>query len=188
MRQNDECRMTNQTTGPNDEKEPRAGRAWPAALAAAVTAGLAVAACQLQRSGDAAPAAAAVPADNSYCFVCHANYRKEELAARNAKAGLGCMKCHGSSDRHSGDEDGLTPPDIMYPKETINPSCMTCHPEAKIAAKRSHKEVLAGTGGQVCTDCHGDHRLKVRTRRWDKKTGRLVSDDGVRMMTMPGGG
>ncbi len=34
----------------------------------------------------------------------------------------------------------------------------------------------------VCTDCHGEHRLKVRTRRWDKETGKLVSDDGVRMM------
>jgi hypothetical protein len=157
-----------------------------AAWAAALAAGLAAAACQLHRPGDSAPAAAATRADNSYCLVCHANYQKEQLAARHAKAGAGCMKCHGSSDAHSSDEDGLTPPDILYPKETINPSCMTCHPESRIAAKRSHKEVLAAGSRQVCTDCHGDHRLKVRTRRWDKRTGRLIADDGVRMMTIPG--
>jgi len=26
----------------------------------------------------------------------------------------------------------------------------------------------------VCTDCHGEHRMKVRTIIWDKKTGKLL--------------
>jgi hypothetical protein len=26
----------------------------------------------------------------------------------------------------------------------------------------------------VCTDCHGNHRLKIRTVRWDRKTGKLL--------------
>ena len=27
----------------------------------------------------------------------------------------------------------------------------------------------------VCTSCHGEHRLPVRTVRWDRKTGKLVA-------------
>jgi hypothetical protein len=26
----------------------------------------------------------------------------------------------------------------------------------------------------VCTDCHGEHRMKVRTVLWDKKSGTLL--------------
>ena len=26
----------------------------------------------------------------------------------------------------------------------------------------------------VCTDCHGEHRLKVRSVWWDKSTGKLL--------------
>lgn len=136
-----------------------------------------------------APAAASTrpgPADNSFCFVCHANYKKEKLTVRHAKAGVGCMKCHGSSDKHSSDEDGLTPPEIMYAKAAVNPACMACHARAKIQDVAAHKPVLAATAAapKVCTDCHGrGHRLKVRTRRWDKTTGKLIADDGVRMTT-----
>jgi hypothetical protein len=152
--------------------------------AVAAAAGVAVVACL--RHGSDGPTPAEAPADNSFCLVCHANYQKEGLAANHAKAGVGCMKCHGSSDAHSSDEDGLTPPEIMYPKDRIQPSCMACHPQGQLARKKEHADVLAGASSRVCTDCHGDHRLKVRTRRWDKKTGKLVADDGVRMMTVPG--
>ena len=143
----------------------------------------------------AAPAAASTrpgPADNSFCFVCHANYKKEKLAVGHARAGVGCMRCHGSSDKHSSDEDGLTPPEIMYAKAAINPSCMACHARAKIQAVAVHKPVLSATAAEAkaCTDCHGRrHRLKVRTRRWDKTTGKLIADDGVRMTaTAPSSG
>jgi hypothetical protein len=34
----------------------------------------------------------------------------------------------------------------------------------------------------ACTECHGEHSLKVRTRQWDKLTGKLIADDGVRMV------
>ncbi len=30
----------------------------------------------------------------------------------------------------------------------------------------------------VCTDCHGEHRLKVRTVVWDKETRKLLSGKG----------
>jgi hypothetical protein len=149
------------------------------------------------------------PADNSYCLVCHLNYENEKLARKHQIAGVGCAKCHGQSEKHSGDEDGLTAPDIIYAHEDVNKFCMTCHPQEKLAKSKNHKElmpaILAGqekpkadkqptkagrAAGKletedrlVCTECHGEnHRMEVRTRKWDKKTRKLISDDGVRMM------
>jgi len=142
------------------------------------------------RATDAPPAAAKAAIANSYCYVCHINYREEKLASRHDKAGVRCATCHGDSENHSSDEDGLTPPEIMVPRDRVNLSCMTCHPAAKLAPRKEHAEVLAPAPAVkvLCTDCHGQgHRLKVRTRVWDKATGRLISDDGVRMMGAPPG-
>ena len=123
-------------------------------------------------------------ADNSRCHVCHINYAEEWLAVRHAKAGMKCERCHGSSDAHTNDEDNVTPPEIMYPLEKVNGFCIGCHSEDSLDADE-HKAVLAGTAKEkkYCTDCHGEHRLKYRTRRWDRETGELIEDDKVRMTT-----
>ena len=117
------------------------------------------------------------PADNFYCLVCHMNYKSEKLAVRHTEAGIGCMKCHGDSQDHSGDEDNITPPDIMYPREMIAEACMECHPGNGLAQKEIHQE--GKQAGKVCTDCHGSHRLTHRTRRWNKATGDLIESNGV---------
>ena len=64
--------------------------------------------------------AATQPADNYYCLTCHANFTREKLAVTHAKKGVGCVTCHGESPKHSSDEDGLTPPQIMFARERIN--------------------------------------------------------------------
>ncbi len=124
------------------------------------------------------------PADNSYCYVCHANYQTEVLTQTHLPMGVGCELCHGMSDEHSADEDGLTPPEIMWPAEWINLTCMECHPSAELAKNVSHRDFLARPEpGETCMHCHGEaHRLNVRTRIWDRKTGELLECDGVRMM------
>jgi len=126
--------------------------------------------------------AAATQADteNMACFVCHAGYRGEFLAERHAKANVSCVKCHGDSFAHRNDENNTTPPETMYPAEKIDPFCQGCHethdiPPKKIIAR--WKEVNVGKSdpsGIVCTDCHGEHRMKVRTVVWDKETGKLL--------------
>ncbi len=113
-------------------------------------------------------------ADNSRCHVCHINYEDEKLAVVHARANVSCEKCHGSSNAHCSDEDNITPPDIMYPAEKINDFCKTCHPNSKLGGDKKY-----------CTDCHGEHRLGYRTRKWDKATGKLLKDDKVRMITEP---
>lgn len=126
------------------------------------------------------------PADNSYCYVCHAPYEHEEMTKEHQPVGVGCETCHGVSEKHSGDEDGLTPPDIMFPREKIAASCLAkCHKKEDLVASGNHDEVFVAVKktNKTCTECHAEkHRLKVRTRIWDKATGKLLSDDGVRMM------
>ena len=134
------------------------------------------------------------PADNKPCYVCHLNYLFDTLVSDHAKSGIGCIKCHGESSPHRNDEYNLTPPDKMYPPETVNAACGSaeCHPKHTAPAV----EVLAlwqkRCGAKtdlrklVCTDCHGDHRLTVRTVQWDKRTGEEILPEWVGVRK-PGG-
>ncbi len=113
-----------------------------------------------------------VGADNSRCHVCHLNYAAEPLAVNHARVNIGCAKCHGPSDAHIDDESWAeggngTAPDIMYPRDKINPACLACHPKEKLLPK-THRDFLAGkTVQKVCTDCHGEeHRLLKRKLKW----------------------
>ncbi|MBL7187569.1 MAG: cytochrome c3 family protein [Phycisphaerae bacterium] len=137
-----------------------------------------------ESNGDCAEEEEPEWADNSYCYVCHLNYDGEELTQNHEIVGVGCETCHGISERHSADEDGITPPDVMFPKEKIGAYCITCHGQPELEHVDEHKPLLANDPDDehVCTDCHGKHKMDVRTRIWDKETGKLISDDGVRMM------
>ena len=122
--------------------------------------------------GERRSAAPAGPvADNSRCFVCHLNYMQEDIAARHARANIGCANCHGNCDAHIADESWAsggngTAPGIMYPREKVNPFCMGCHPKDKMPAAR-HAAFLAGAAKETyCTDCHGKHRLAQRRCKW----------------------
>jgi hypothetical protein len=116
-----------------------------------------------------APATARA-AGNDRCLVCHVNYKAEQLAASHLKQDIDCAQCHGSSSAHCSDEDNLTPPEKMYPRSKIAALCAECHP------KHNASVPAADMKAKVCTDCHGKHRLAVRTRVWDKETGKLVKE------------
>jgi len=123
-------------------------------------------------------------ADNSYCYDCHMYLQriKEPLIVRHAAVGVGCVACHGKSQPHVDDESCDTAPDIMYTREQINMSCgkSGCHSEKKLKKVISHKPWYAGAAPdkEVCTDCHGKHRIPDRDRKWDKKTRKLIWRDG----------
>lgn len=121
---------------------------------------------------------------NVFCSACHYGFADENLARTHEKAGVGCERCHGESERHRSDEANVTPPEIMYPRDKINPTCMMCHPRHEIRHMPSHKMLLAGAKTAldpasesddhqtVCTTCHArEHRITVRTIRWNKATG-----------------
>ena len=125
-------------------------------------------------------------ADNHACHVCHTNYQEECLAVTHADANVGCVKCHGESIAHRNDENNITPPDTMYPTEGIDAACVKCHethdaPARKVLARYTERCAGKKSPDQVvCTDCHGEHRLKLRTGRRDKKTGKLISGSGAK--------
>jgi len=125
---------------------------------------------------------------NQFCSACHYGFSDEELVRTHELAGIGCERCHGESERHRSDENNITPPEVMYPKAKINPTCMMCHPRHEIRHIASHKKLLAGartvfdkmnkgSGQAYCTDCHGKgHHINFRTIRWNKQTGELIKE------------
>ena len=125
------------------------------------------------------------PADNSYCYVCHVNYKSEDITKIHQKKAIGCEACHGMSDNHSSDENGLTAPDRMFARDKITAYCTTCHSPDTLRKVRKHRRFVFTDNleiQKVCTDCHGTHRLENRTRRWDKDTGILIWKDGAPIM------
>ncbi len=121
-----------------------------------------------------------MPDENQACYVCHTNYETEPFAVSHGKAKVACIQCHGKSFAHRNDEDNITPPDVMFPPEKIASNCAQCHKTHDVSAV----EVIArwqqrcpektDPGSIVCTDCHGQHRLKLRTVQWNKRTRELI--------------
>jgi hypothetical protein len=120
--------------------------------------------------------------DNTACYVCHGYYDEEEMVIVHGKAEVSCIDCHGKSYEHRNDEDNITPPDKMYAPDGVDKMCSTCHeehdaPAVKVLARWQERCAEKTDPKKViCTDCHGDHRMKRRTVRWDKKTGELILD------------
>lgn len=123
-------------------------------------------------------------ADNGACFVCHANFKTELLAVWHAAKTIGCAACHGKSLAHCNDENNVTPPDVLYPAPAIGPSCRKCHPThdvspAKVIARwQTRARAATAPKALLCTHCHGAHRLRVRTVRWNKSTRKLIPPTG----------
>lgn len=121
-------------------------------------------------------------AENYYCYVCHLNFEEEEFATTHKNANVGCVDCHGDSDKHSADEAHVIPPDKMYKKSDVNDSCIKegCHSTEKLEEQIGHRPFFAESDPKrkYCTDCHGNHSIPKRHRVWDKDTGKLISADG----------
>ncbi len=121
-------------------------------------------------------------ADNSACLACHANYAEEPFAAMHREMNVGCVRCHGPSEAHRNDQEHVTAPDVMYLPEQIAPACAECHwthraaPRDVIARWLERCPEKTDPQSLVCTDCHGEHRLPVRTVRWDRQTRALRAE------------
>ncbi|MCX5685490.1 MAG: hypothetical protein NT049_17680 [Planctomycetota bacterium] len=146
---------------------------------AADVARIAALAANITAEGTPPPPPKTKAVDNSRCFVCHLNFSDDVMAISHAKVGIGCEKCHGSSDDHASDEGNVTPPQIMYPHEKIDASCKVCHPDPmeRIVAGAKyclHVLLTEEEKKKVCTDCHGTHKMAQRQVRWDKTTGKIL--------------
>ena len=43
---------------------------------------------------------------NQFCAACHYGFGNEELARKHERAGIGCERCHGESERHGRGDAG----------------------------------------------------------------------------------
>ncbi len=88
-----------------------------------------------------------------------------------------CQGCHESHD--------VSAKKIIaaWMKEKVkkpNATCEGCHkdddvPPEKVVARWKERGIDKSDPAQiVCTDCHGEHRMKVRTVTWNKETGKLL--------------
>ena len=88
-----------------------------------------------------------------------------------------CQGCHDAHD--------IPPKKIIAcwtEQKTKKPeaTCEGCHkdddvPPEKVVARWKERGIDKSDPARiVCTDCHGDHRMKVRTVIWDKETGKLL--------------
>jgi hypothetical protein len=88
-----------------------------------------------------------------------------------------CQSCHKAHD--------IPPRKIIahwlkHIAEKTDSSCQGCHedndvPPAKVVARWTQRGLDKSDPNEiVCTDCHGDHRMKVRTVIWDKRSGKLL--------------
>jgi hypothetical protein len=124
---------------------------------------------------------------NISCFNCHGessahqndenNITAAEILYSADKIDPFCRGCHKTHD--------ISPRDIIADwmkkkAEKKNTSCEGCHqsndiPPGKVVARWKEVALDKTNPGQiVCTDCHGDHRMKVRTVIWDKNSGKLL--------------
>jgi formate-dependent nitrite reductase cytochrome c552 subunit len=145
-----------------------------------VCASLAVAACCVAPAAARAQSYLPPQTIQDRCVTCHLPFKNEDVAATHFKAArppafeagdITCERCHGTNnDEHRADEDGLTAPEKMFARDKIAAMCSVaeCHP------KHSDTVSAEDLKKQVCTDCHGSHRMKVRIRIWDKETGKLL--------------
>lgn len=112
-------------------------------------------------------------AANQRCLECHASFNEDYLSMRHVKSGIGCVDCHGKSERHADDVKSLIAPERMIKRSGLVEFCLTCHEKA--ALPDVHDPFFKGKmQKKYCTDCHGAHRLDQRSRVWDKDTGRLL--------------
>ncbi|MFQ6130918.1 MAG: DUF1080 domain-containing protein [Armatimonadota bacterium] len=97
---------------------------------------------------------------NDACaYVCHYDFRDEELTTKHLPKKIGCITCHGLSKAHEQDEEHLTAPDQMFEPEDVIPFCDTCHAVREKCPFATPEEF--NYGDQTCLDCHGKHTLEL---------------------------
>jgi hypothetical protein len=107
------------------------------------------------------------------CLACHMDFEEEKLTREHMEHGVGCLRCHGTSQAHVDDKLKATPPDAVFRDGSMKVFCLACHDPARHAAMKPHATEAAaakkaGKPERVCTACHGEHKL-VRGEDTDQK-------------------
>ena len=89
--------------------------------------------------------------------------------------------CKGCHDAHDVPPKKIIATWMKQKSKKPNVTCKGCHkeddvPPEKVVSRWKELDIDKSYPKKiVCTDCHGQHRMKVRTVIWDKETGKLLS-------------
>ena len=127
---------------------------------------------------------------NIGCIHCHGestvhrndenNTTPPEIMYPAEKIDAFCQGCH--STAHDIPPKTIITRWLKHSEEEPNASCTGCHkeddvPPAKVVARWKERGLDKAKNDPdeiICTDCHGEHRMEVRTVIWDKKSGKLL--------------
>jgi hypothetical protein len=90
------------------------------------------------------------------CTICHVDIEKAFAGSTHERKGVGCIKCHGPSDGHVGDENNNVKPDQVFARKDVDRECGRCHACSRPAAPAA---ALPAAKPPVCTGCHGSHKV-----------------------------
>jgi len=121
------------------------------------------------------------------CINCHGDsfaHRNDENNTTPPETMYSAEKidpfCQGCHDAHDISAKKIIARWIEQKVKKPDATCEGCHedddvPPEKVVARWTKRNLDESDPARiVCTDCHGDHRMKVRTVIWDKKTGKLL--------------
>jgi hypothetical protein len=115
------------------------------------------------------------------CTLCHVDIGDLFAGSKHESAAIGCTTCHGPSKGHVADENNDVKPDEMFARNDVDRICGTCHEcTRRIPAGW---ENLPVEQRQVCTECHGSHKLLVEK----VQDGRPIEAGCVLSVELPSG-
>ena len=93
------------------------------------------------------------------CTLCHVDVGDLFAGSKHESEAIGCTACHGPSRGHVADENNHVKPDEVFARKDVDRLCGTCHEcMRRIPAPW---EKLPVEQREVCTECHGSHKLVV---------------------------
>ncbi len=124
---------------------------------------------------------------NVGCVNCHGDsfaHRNDENNTTPPETMYSAEKidpfCQGCHEAHDIPPKKIIARWIQEKEKKPEATCEGCHkdddvPPEKVVVRWKERDLDKSDPARiVCTDCHGEHRMKVRTVIWDKKTGRLL--------------
>jgi len=96
------------------------------------------------------------------CHVCHKEQATEMLQSKHIHKGIGCVKCHGPSEKHKLTAEKRAKPTRTFTHATAEEWCNSCH-EAYCPHAQTNLRIPPEKR-KTCPDCHGPHTAVIRKK------------------------
>lgn len=94
------------------------------------------------------------------CPICHIDVVEKRRGSKHERKGIGCITCHGTSQKHLEDENNEVKPDRAFAPADIDDFCAGCHLDTCPQSQAKQRRVPP----KNCAACHGAHRARIPAR------------------------